>query len=121
VKDRRNVMTTYRYDDAGRLTSVVDSTGARRTYEYDKAGRYKATVDPVHNQRAAAGQPLVKELELGYTRAGRLETVADARRRTTTYHYDDVGRRDKITDALNQTIVFKYDPAGNLTDRYDQI
>jgi RHS repeat-associated protein len=91
-----NSMTTY--DNADRVTSVVDAAGNSVSYGYDANGnRFSLT-----NTRG-------KVTTYAYDSNNRLTSATDALSRTTTYGYDVAGRRTSRTDAKSQTTTYSYD------------
>ncbi|MCW3819641.1 RHS repeat protein [Micromonospora sp. DR5-3] len=74
--------TTYKYNDAGKLTSVTDPAGNTWRYTYDLRGRQTRTEDV---DKGAS--------TMTYDAAGQLTTATDARAVTLAYQYDALGRR----------------------------
>jgi RHS repeat-associated protein len=87
---------TYNYDNADRLTSVVDWNNKTTTYTYDTANRLATTATPdgVTETRT-------------YDNADRLATILTKKGSTTivsyTYTVDSVGNRTKVVDTNGTT------------------
>ncbi len=96
------------YDDAGRLTAIVDPEGHRHELSYDAAGHI------TRNDHALAG-PITST----YDDAGRLATQTDALGHHVTFTFDEVGRITGIELADGGTITREYDEVGNLHRRID--
>jgi len=110
VASARELTTSYFYNGAGDLTSIVDPMGRSTSWSYDGAGRTKESTDPVGNRTQwlldAAGNTVVTE---------RHETLPDGGTAVipTAHVYDAVGRPTVTADALgNETRAF-YDAQGN--------
>ena len=123
--DAANGTTTYTYDGYGNQATVQDPDGNTLAYAYDPDGRLLSqtlkayTGDPVN---PAAAKDLV-ESSRSYDPAGRLQSLADAMGRTTSYTYTDNGLTATITrsDSTGQQKFTEqsntYDAAGNLTQQ----
>ncbi len=96
--------STAMYDQAGRITRVIDPLGAATTLEYDPVGNLTRRVDP--NGNATSWR---------YDNLNRLTTVVDALGGTTTYAYDAAGNLTGRTDANNRTTSYGYDLDRQLT------
>ena len=105
-------LTTYNYDLAGQLTSVVvkltGSADATTTYEYDKDGNQKAVVD-AENRRT----------ETTYDLAGRPVTIKDPANKISTIEYDAKGRATATVDATGVRIETTYDALDRVTSVTD--
>jgi RHS repeat-associated protein len=88
---------SYQYDNAGRLTSLKDGSGAHTTYEYDKAGKI-----------ATITYPNGKTITRTYDGAGRLETITDWLGHTTTFNYDANGNPTSTTYPNGDTVSSSY-------------
>lgn len=105
----------FGYDNARRLTSIVDGAGNTIVYTLNGNGdRKKEEVFDTANT-------LQRMLSRTYNVLGQLQTVSlpnpDADIVTpvvTTYHYDAEGNVDKVTDALGRETTSEYDPLGRL-------
>jgi RHS repeat-associated protein len=139
------MVTTYVYDDEGRVTETVAPDGSISTTEYNAAGQMEARVDGLgyrteYEYDNQGRQEVVRYPDGTYeetvydddgkvtsrTDRGGLTTsmVYDVRGRmtsrtrageTTTFTYDGAGRRLTMTDAENNTRSLVYDDAGRLT------
>ena len=73
-----NIVTTYTYDDVGRLKTTTDTLGRVTENFYDELGRL---IQVTRNKDAAHGQNYLDEYNI-----------------VTTYTYDALGRRQTATD-----------------------
>jgi RHS repeat-associated protein len=94
--------TTYSYDRAGRLDTVIDPVDNTWSYSYDLRGRIVAVDDP------DAGSTTVV-----YDAAGQTIATTDARGQTVSHVYDELGRPvqrwDGDTDADQPIAEWSYD------------
>jgi len=104
--------TAYAYDDAGQQISVSDPLGRLTAYQYDTAGRLKKVTPPDPDP----SDPNVSEpiTTYRYDSVGNTLQVIDALGHADTYHYDWLFRRDVETDANGEDTLFTYDLVGNL-------
>jgi YD repeat-containing protein len=101
--------TLWRFDSAGRLTSVVDRFGNQSTLSYNGSGQLTGISDP-----AGRGS-----LTLAYDpTSGRLTSVTDWANRVVRYEYDGNSRLWRVTDRNLQVTTFGYD---GLTSRLTTI
>ncbi|WP_435156043.1 DUF6531 domain-containing protein [Amycolatopsis sacchari] len=135
----------YRYDDAGRLTEVLNSSGAPLRFDYDLAGRitqwtdrngewYRYRYDErgrcVANEGSGGFLDGTFSYEDGVTRFTdalghttvyevneRRQVVAetDPLGHRTTQEWDEFDRLLSRTDPLGRTTTYRYDEEGNLT------
>jgi RHS repeat-associated protein len=96
--------TTFGYDDASQLTSIIDANNHVTQFIYDKYGRLIRTtyVDGSFIQQS-------------YDRAGHILSRTDQAGKITYYSYDDAGRLQSIIDPLDHTTLYAYDEVNNLT------
>jgi YD repeat-containing protein len=111
-------LTTYTYDEAGRVVSIVDlpnvaevdayntgagslydlqAVGRTTTFAYDFAGRRAREVTTVDDNRwDGFGQGIVyQNTRIEYDALGRISQLFDSRYQAS-YHYDGVGNRTRI-------------------------
>ena len=130
VQTSRNQQVAVAIDPAGRMTGIVDSTGATRVQQtYDAVGNPVSVADTLGNQTTrtydAANQPIAATLPGGATESrvfdgdGNLTRYTDALGRTTVFGYDAAGELVSITDALGRQTVFQFDANGNRTSQTD--
>lgn len=101
TQDARGTTVEHDYDDAGRLTSMTDQTGAGTVqYTYDALGRRASMTD-------ATGLTTWEYYPDGTTR--RVAATAGA----VSYAYDSSGLRTSMTTPAG-TVGYTYDPAGRL-------
>jgi RHS repeat-associated protein len=83
---------TVIYDAAGNITSSIDARGAVTTYTYDDVGRLATMREPNPVNGSATGGPLWL---YSYDKAGNLRYVTDPRGNTTEHQYDNRNRLKK--------------------------
>ncbi|HEV2721302.1 MAG TPA: RHS repeat-associated core domain-containing protein, partial [Thermoanaerobaculia bacterium] len=97
-----SILTSYGYDIAGNLTSVVDPNGNTTTYAFDDFGRMRVQASPVTGTTSYA-----------YDAAGNLTSTTDANSATTERTYDALGRVTGSTSYRagldTETIAYSYD------------
>ncbi|HOC94260.1 MAG TPA: hypothetical protein PKH33_18055, partial [bacterium] len=96
-------VTSYEYDDPGRLVSVTDPMGVSTSYEYDVSGNVVA-------RRACCG----RDFSYVYDELGRVtrETMPIG---FYDYSYDASGRLASVTDALGRVASYTYNHFGDVT------
>ncbi len=108
--------TQYTYDDAGRVTRVLQKDGSQVDIVYDGSGRVSTVT-----QQVATGDTRVTTLAYG---AG-FTSVTGPDGQVTRLDYDAAGQLTKITappafaGASAQVVQFAYDVEGNLTSVTD--
>ena len=100
---------SYTYDDAHRLTSIVDSAGNSITYTLNAAGE-RIKEDTKDDQGA-----LLHTLSRTYSALGQLQAQTDAYGRSSSFTYDANNSLDQATDALSRTADNDYDPLNRLS------
>ncbi|WP_370348994.1 RHS repeat-associated core domain-containing protein [Catenulispora sp. EB89] len=101
----------YVYDDADRITAWIDRNGVTYRYEYDEAGRVVRGSNPEGLLAAA----------FAYDDEARTTVVTDSLGFRTTYRHDENGHPDLITDALGGVREIRSDPRGHLMRQVDQL
>lgn len=96
----------YQYDDAQRMTGIVDAEGNRVVFARNAAG--EKTREEILDFTGAVR----KLTSFGYDGVGLLQTRTDAYGRATLYSYDANGRIDITTDALGRKTDNDFDPLG---------
>lgn len=123
---------SFRYDERGRLTGVLDPDGTPYAYEYDDADRITARTDrngwrydyqyDGHGRVVrGVGQDGYMSSTLHYDVPGRTTIVTDALGHATTFRYDGDNHISEIVDALGNTTTTAYDRYGNLSRRTDAL
>jgi RHS repeat-associated protein len=120
----------YRFDESGRIASIIDDHGLKTTYAYTGEGRLATITDPsaqtlTFSYNGSNHITLVKdstgrEVKFGYSAAGDLETVTDALGGVTKYGYDAQHRITSITDPRGNVILKNvYDGSGRIVEQRD--
>ncbi|MCC6974699.1 MAG: RHS repeat protein, partial [Anaerolineae bacterium] len=137
--EEQNRVTTFDYDNAGRVNHVTDPQGRVTTYAYNQAGQ---PVEVIRNVAEGSSQPDHNlKTEYRYDGAGRLEYLIESRNNAlvseppqttlevhiTRYTYDGYGRQESVTvnyvdgvfnlNELDKDLItrFAYDSVGNRT------
>jgi RHS repeat-associated protein len=97
-----SLVTTYGYDDVGRLRTLTDARGNVTGYEYDGIDRLKKVT-----------YPDTKTVEYTYFCCGQ-NTMKDENENITTYQYDADNRLWKVFDPEGGVTEYQYDANGNL-------
>ena len=97
-----NRVAAYEYDPAGQKTKETAPDGATHQYFYDLAGRKVREVDPIG-----------AETKWDYDLAGNLAKLTDANGHATTFAYDASGRLVTETRPDGKSWTRTYDCAGN--------
>jgi YD repeat-containing protein len=127
-------MTTWTYDNLGRLTSVTHPDSSQVEYTYDAFGRRQAVTTHID-----AGDLTGKTVTYAYDADGRLSSLTDWQSHITQYSYDElgwvqtiqppngitsssytddaVGRLSSLDHTRDETLLssfaYTYDPSGN--------
>jgi len=116
--------TDYTYDAVGNRATMSDHEFGTTTYEYDAANRLITLVNPLGQTTGYTfddgGRQTRKDLDNGthadyeYDRAGNVLTMtnrtsADAVISSYAYEYDNVGNRTQVTDAAGDVTAYDYD------------
>ncbi|MEY9935535.1 RHS repeat-associated protein [Catenulispora sp. GP43] len=105
------VVKQYRYDDRGRLTGVIDSSGIPYDYEWDDANRVIGWVDRVGYRYGYQ-----------YDEIGRVvRTSGDGGFMSGSFAYDDERRTTVHTSALGNTTTFRYSDYGHVVAETDPL
>ncbi|WP_284646252.1 fibronectin type III domain-containing protein [Paenibacillus silviterrae] len=96
------VMTSFGYDNKGRIISQTDRSGNTITVERDSSGKPTAIVGPqgqrteifldVQGRITAVNHPGGEKYQVGYNEAGLLSTFTDPNGNVSEYAYDGKGR-----------------------------
>ncbi|HZF30318.1 MAG TPA: DUF6531 domain-containing protein, partial [Gammaproteobacteria bacterium] len=120
---------SYEYDDAHRLTKIIDTDGNHIVYTLDgaddvvaesvydtsdtlvltKTRQYDA-LGRLEEEEGSAGQTV----SYGYDANGNVLAATDPMGRVTSYAYDELNRLKSMTDAATQLTSFGYDPLDHL-------
>lgn len=113
--DPRNGVETRLYWPDGQLKSVESAEGRATTYGYDNAGQLTSMVEP--NGNAAGATASDWTWTYGYDSAGNRTSEAHPDAGTSTTAYDALNRPYQWTDPLNHVTSVSYDANGNVTQR----
>ena len=113
-------VTVSASDRAGRLTTVVDASGAVTGHAYDADGRARTTTR--YAARVTAGAlpasvptgPDDRTQRFDYDLAGRLVTSTDALGNTQTFTYDGLGNKLTFVNEKGSLWTYAYDATGRL-------
>jgi RHS repeat-associated protein len=100
-------VTEYGYDDRGNRTSVTDANGKITSFGYDKANRLVWERTPI--------QPAGSETSYEYDAAGNRRFKTDGNGRRTEYVYDANRRLTAVLFADGTRYDYAYDARGNRT------
>lgn len=110
IENALGQITTFdAYDAVGRLLQSTDPNGLVTSYGYDDRGRVTlVTFMPT------AG--LARVTSITYDDVGQLETVSTPDGQVLTYGYDTAHKLRSVTDNFGNSIEYAYDARGNLKD-----
>jgi len=120
--------TTYAYDLASQLTSVTDPLNRVTSYEYDQLGRVEQVTLP--DPDGAGTEKSSPIMSYTYDLVGNELTMTDALNNVTTYTYDDLYRLKTVTEAdpdgssnplLSPVTTYAYDVASQLSSVTDPL
>ncbi|MGI5231343.1 DUF6531 domain-containing protein [Actinoallomurus sp. CA-142502] len=126
------LLVRYRYDDAGRLSEVINSSGAPLRFAYDDAGRLAGWVDRngfwyryAYDERGRAvraeGSDGLLNVTLGYAEDGSATTVTDSLGHPTTFHFNESRQVVAEVDPLGRRTVSEWDDQDRLVARTDPL
>jgi RHS repeat-associated protein len=115
--DPRNGVETRLYWPDGQPKSVQSPEGNKTTYDYDSAGQLTTLVEPSGN--AAGGTASDYTWTYGYDSAGNRTSEAHPDGGTRLIAFDPLNRPTQWTDPLNQVSSVSYDANDNVLTRTD--
>jgi RHS repeat-associated protein len=108
-----NLVTTMKYDAAGRLIKVVEPNAKATTYAYDASDRLIRVCHDDNDDICAAGHSFRRDFV--YSTRGKLLSETHPESGTTTYKYDKQGRMiEKKFAGKSSPIQYTYDPRGRI-------
>ena len=130
--DSGTLIAVFDYDDVGRLTRVIDSSGVPLTYLWDAADRicgwidhsgytYSYEYDEAGRVVGAVGDGGLLSSALAYDPETRTTTVTDSLGHTVVYHFDRFQHVTKTVDALEGETTRQADRFGRLCAYTDQL
>ena len=117
--DPAGALTKTQYDAGGNVASRQDADQSLTTYNYDKANRLYSIVTPRGN--IAGGTPQNYLTTFGYDPAGNQTSVTDPLNETTKTDYDVLNRPWRVTDAAGNATLTGYDANGNIVSVADPL
>ncbi|MBB1157079.1 MULTISPECIES: DUF6531 domain-containing protein [Amycolatopsis] len=125
-------LVRYRYDDAGRLAEILNSSGLPVRFEYDSHGRvvkwtdrndrwYAYVFDELGRCVRTDGTGGALACSIGYDSASRTTTYTDSLGQVTTYHFNDAWQLVRAVDPLGHTVVTERDRYDRLLSRTDPL
>ncbi|WP_345469294.1 RHS repeat-associated core domain-containing protein [Actinoallomurus oryzae] len=126
------VLVRYRYDDTGRLSEVINSSGVPLRFTYDGVGRLTGWVDRngfwyryVYDDKGRAvraeGSDGMLNVSLSYAEDGSATTVTDSLGHRTTFHFNASRQVVAQVDPLGRRTVSKWDAQDRLLARTDPL
>ncbi|MBR1691898.1 MAG: hypothetical protein IJ711_03890, partial [Lachnospiraceae bacterium] len=103
--------TSYRYDDAGRMTGFTDEAG-EVSYTYDKNGNVLTVTE-----KTSDGE--VRVITRTYDALNRVVTYKDADGNQIGYTYNTFGELSALTYPNGRTVTYEYDKSGRLVRMTD--
>lgn len=139
--DESGQVTSYQYDRAARLTSVVDGVGNESQIFYDRqeevAGRRISQIITPNRTTRLVYDPLYRLVQqtdintlddqitrstrYGYSARGERTSYTDENGNITRWAYTPHGEYQTVTNALNEVITSAYDTRGNLISVTDPL
>jgi len=108
-------VTSFTYDAAGNLVKATRPDNSFLTYVYDQAHRLTHVVDALNNQMAFALDGNDNRTNVS------LFDPSSNLTQTRSFAYDWVNRLIRETGAQGQVTAYSYDPEGNLTNTSDPL
>ncbi|MBX7131710.1 MAG: hypothetical protein K1X67_03415 [Fimbriimonadaceae bacterium] len=117
----------HEYDDAGRLTKIDYYAGTDTTFTYDDADRMTQMVDAsgtsswTYNGADEVTQLTTPQGTVNYVYKddGQLEKIQQSGLSDLVYRYDSYGRVDRVTSAFSEVTDITYDGTGSRVTRKD--
>jgi RHS repeat-associated protein len=117
--DPRDGIETRLYWPDGQLKSLTSPEGNETSYDYDDAGQLTTLVEP--NGNAVGGTPSDWTWTYGYDDSGNRDSESHPDGGLSTIHYDELNRPDLQTDALEHETHVGYDANSNVISRTDPL
>ena len=125
IKDALNHVTSFDFDDLGRLISESDPLTNATTYTYDGAGNRVAVLDANGSTTAYLYDGLYRpvtidypdpdgDVQFSYDSAGNRAVMTDTLG-ITEWAYDGLNRPIRVTDPFSGTVGYGYDGLGRRT------
>ncbi|MFG2358633.1 DNRLRE domain-containing protein [Streptomyces sp. NPDC048521] len=111
--DPDDYTTTNHYDAIYETTDVVNSLGEKISYRYDDVGNNTEVIDPKKNRTS---DPDDFSSKMAYDLEHRVTQLTDAAGKTSSRGYDKDGLQVSATDQLGNTTLTSYDERGKKTE-----
>lgn len=131
VRAPNGAVSSFRYDDAGRLRSAKLPGAEAQLFSYDGEGRLRAMRDgrgsltryayDEHDRVIAVLEPGEGTTRFEHDAAGRVRAIVEAGGRRVDLIRDDWGRVTAARDADGQVFACSYDSRGLLTQETDEL
>jgi YD repeat-containing protein len=121
--DPKGNITSYAYDVRNNLTSKTDANGNSTTYSYDATGRLLKKTYPDYTEESFTYDPKGNILSatnsniaynFSYDAAGRMISSMDSNGRYLQYSYDNMGKKTKTIYPEGSVVSYAYDTTGRL-------
>jgi RHS repeat-associated protein len=125
-----NHMTTFTYNSAGDVLTMVDPLGYTSTWAYNSNGTLKTFTDARTHTTSYYYTDTYLNLtqivdansqswNLTYDHNSNLQTLEDPNLHTWSFTYDDQNRLETASDPYSDTVTWVYDAAGNVMQYID--
>ena len=121
--DPKGNVANYSYDSKGKLTTKTDANGTTISYSYDGNGRllkktYAENTEENYSYDAKGNILTAANKDISYNfsydTAGRMQSSTDSNGKVLQYSYDNIGRKTKTTYPDGSLVSYAYDGTGRL-------
>ena len=121
--DPKGNVTNYAYDSKGNLTTKTDANGTTTSYSYDGNGRllkktYADNTEESYNYDAKGNILAATNKDISYNfsydTAGRMQSSTDSNGKVLQYSYDNTGRKTQTIYPEGSVVSYAYDGTGRL-------
>jgi RHS repeat-associated protein len=131
-RDHVIAVKDYLYDERGRLTGVIDSSGVPFTYEYDAADRITAWIDRLGYRYSYDYDPMGRVIRghgadgsmtgrFVYNTEASVTIYTDSFGDAKQYHYDENGHIRTLVDQTGAVTRYEHDRHGRVLARVDAL
>ncbi|MEW6697623.1 MAG: RHS repeat-associated core domain-containing protein [Bacillota bacterium] len=131
IKDGKNNVTSFSYDNRDLLTQVTDVNQKTTSYEYDEAGNRISVTDAKNNITryeynefnlvSRIINPLNQSIQFGYDLNGNTTRLIFPKGDVVSYAYDSLNRLEKVLYNDAEKWRYGYDANGNVTSVTDAV